>query len=86
MLKNSDMTGKVVLVTGATNGIGQVTARSLAAMGSTVVVSGRDPQRTNASVQLIRSQTGSEPGGWTGCRSLIAKSDQEDGRRFPRPL
>ncbi len=60
MLKNGVMTGKVVLVTGGTNGIGQVTARSLAAMGATVVLSGRDPQRTSTSVQSIRSQTGSE--------------------------
>ncbi len=60
MLKNGIMTGKVVLVTGATNGIGLVTARSLAAMGAAVVVSGRDPQRTSASVQSIRSQTGSD--------------------------
>ena len=46
MAKNGIMTGKVVLVTGATNGIGQVTAHSLAGMGARVVVSGRDPQKT----------------------------------------
>ena len=60
MAKNGIMTGKVVLVTGATNGIGQVTAHSLAGMGATVVVSGRVPQKTSATVQAICSQTGNE--------------------------
>ena len=60
MATNGIMTGKVVLVTGATNGIGEVTARSLAGMGARVIVVGRDPQRTDTSVQSIRSQTGNE--------------------------
>ncbi|MBB5232953.1 NAD(P)-dependent dehydrogenase (short-subunit alcohol dehydrogenase family) [Deinococcus budaensis] len=41
-----DMHGKVVLVTGATNGIGLVTARELAGAGARVHVVGRDPQKT----------------------------------------
>jgi retinol dehydrogenase-12 len=60
MANHSNMAGKVVLVTGATGGIGQVTARSLAGMGATVVVNGRDPQKTSTTVQSIRSQTGNE--------------------------
>jgi NAD(P)-dependent dehydrogenase (short-subunit alcohol dehydrogenase family) len=35
--------GKIVLVTGATSGIGRVTARELARQGAKVVVVGRDP-------------------------------------------
>jgi len=38
------MTGKVCLVTGATRGIGLVTARALAAAGATVLVHGRDAE------------------------------------------
>ena len=37
------MKGKIVLVTGATSGIGRVTARELARQGAKVVVVGRDP-------------------------------------------
>ena len=54
----SDMTGKVVLITGATGGIGKETARALAAMGATVVVSGRDPSRLQAAVADLRAGGG----------------------------
>ena len=53
------MDGKVCLVTGATNGIGRVAARELAKMGAVVVIVGRNPARTEATVHEITSQTGS---------------------------
>ncbi|BDP41588.1 hypothetical protein DAETH_15570 [Deinococcus aetherius] len=40
------MDGKTVLVTGATNGIGLVTARELARMSARVVIVSRDPEKT----------------------------------------
>jgi len=40
------MQGKVVLVTGATGGIGLVTARELARMGADVWIVGRSPEKT----------------------------------------
>ncbi|GBF04847.1 short-chain dehydrogenase [Deinococcus aerius] len=40
------MSGKTVLVTGATNGIGLVTARQLARRGARVVIVGRNPEKT----------------------------------------
>ncbi|HCC78536.1 MAG: short-chain dehydrogenase [Chloroflexi bacterium GWB2_49_20] len=51
---NSHMQGKVCLVTGATSGIGEVTARALAQMGATVIVVGRDAQRGAATLERIK--------------------------------
>jgi NAD(P)-dependent dehydrogenase (short-subunit alcohol dehydrogenase family) len=54
-----DFTGKRVLVTGATSGIGRATAVSLAAAGATVAVSGRDKEKGRALVEAIRAAGGS---------------------------
>jgi NAD(P)-dependent dehydrogenase (short-subunit alcohol dehydrogenase family) len=56
----SAMTGKVCLVTGATDGIGQETARALASMGATVILHGRNPAKMAQTIQAITAQTGSE--------------------------
>ncbi len=47
------------MVTGATGGIGLVTARELARQGAEVIVVGRDAGRTEAAVAQIKGQTGS---------------------------
>jgi NAD(P)-dependent dehydrogenase (short-subunit alcohol dehydrogenase family) len=52
------MQGKICLITGATSGIGLVTARALAQQGATVVLVGRNPERTIATVSRIRQATG----------------------------
>jgi serine 3-dehydrogenase (NADP+) len=41
------MQGKIVVVTGASSGIGAAAARALANAGATVAVVGRDKDRTN---------------------------------------
>jgi NAD(P)-dependent dehydrogenase (short-subunit alcohol dehydrogenase family) len=52
------MQGKVCLVTGATSGIGLVTARELARCGARVVLAGRSSARCQAAVAQIQTETG----------------------------
>jgi NAD(P)-dependent dehydrogenase (short-subunit alcohol dehydrogenase family) len=52
-----DMSGKTVLVTGASSGIGRAAAHRLAAAGATVLVHGRSQQRTTA----VARELGTEP-------------------------
>ncbi|MCY1044631.1 SDR family oxidoreductase [Corallococcus sp. bb12-1] len=52
--QNDRLDGKVCLITGATGGIGQETAKALARLGATVVLSGRDEARTAATVAAVR--------------------------------
>jgi NAD(P)-dependent dehydrogenase (short-subunit alcohol dehydrogenase family) len=56
--RNEAMIGKICMVTGATSGIGKVTARALVEQGATVIVVGRDPARSEATVHEIQQQTG----------------------------
>ncbi len=51
---NVDMQGKVVVITGATSGIGQVAAESLAGMGARIVQVARDRKRGEGAVERLR--------------------------------
>jgi retinol dehydrogenase 12 len=52
------MSGKTVLVTGATAGIGEVTARELARKGARIVLVGRSLERCKATAAMISRETG----------------------------
>ena len=52
------MQGKVCLVTGATSGIGQVTAHELARLGARVIIVGRSSEKCARTVEQIRAATG----------------------------
>ncbi len=54
------MQGKVCLITGATSGIGLVTAQALAQHGAQVVLVGRDAARGAQSVAQIKQATGND--------------------------
>jgi NAD(P)-dependent dehydrogenase (short-subunit alcohol dehydrogenase family) len=51
------MKGKVVVITGATSGIGQITAEKLAEMGARIVQIARDPQRGKAAMERLRERS-----------------------------
>ena len=49
---------KIILVTGATNGIGLVTARELAKMGAQIVIVSRNPEKCAQITEEIKRETG----------------------------
>jgi NAD(P)-dependent dehydrogenase (short-subunit alcohol dehydrogenase family) len=53
-----NLEGKTVLITGATAGIGEISARALARMGARVVIVGRSAQKCEATVESIRRESG----------------------------
>jgi NAD(P)-dependent dehydrogenase (short-subunit alcohol dehydrogenase family) len=54
----NNMQNKVVIVTGATNGIGFESAKALAALGATIVGVGRNPQKCADAANQIKTATG----------------------------
>jgi NAD(P)-dependent dehydrogenase (short-subunit alcohol dehydrogenase family) len=56
---SGEMTGRTVLVTGSTDGLGRALARQLAAEGATVLLHGRDPAKGEETMRRIRASTGS---------------------------
>jgi len=53
---NVSMQGKVVVITGATSGIGEVAAEELAAMGARVVLVARDKVRGDQTLRRLRAR------------------------------
>jgi retinol dehydrogenase 12 len=53
-----DMRGKTVLITGGTSGLGYETARQLAALGSRIIISGRNLTTGHEAVNKIAAETG----------------------------
>jgi NAD(P)-dependent dehydrogenase (short-subunit alcohol dehydrogenase family) len=51
---NQDMKSKVVVITGATSGIGQVAEEKLGAMGARIILVARDRERGEAALQRLR--------------------------------
>src|SRR5262245_21540863 len=78
--QDASMGGKTCLVTGATAGIGEVTARELARRGARVVIVGRSRERCQATAEGIRRQTGN-----AAVEFLVADlSSQAEVRRLVR--
>src|SRR5690348_15174732 len=58
LLPSPDLSGRVALVTGASRGIGAVTARAFAAAGARVVLAARDAEALDAVAQDITAAGG----------------------------
>ena len=56
-MSSVEMKGKIVLITGATSGIGRETAFGLADMGAKVVILARNGDKASATIDQIRSRT-----------------------------
>jgi len=56
----TDMNGKVCLVTGATDGIGKVSARVLAEKGAKVIIVGRNPEKSATVLAELKSSSGNK--------------------------
>ena len=81
------MTGRTVLVTGASGGIGLATALGLSALGARVAIAGRDPERVLAAARSIRQAEG----GWVdvfvadlSSQSAVRRLAREVLERLPR--
>ncbi|HQY90609.1 SDR family oxidoreductase [Caldilinea sp.] len=72
-----NLKNKIALVTGATNGIGKVTALRLAAQGGRVVIVSRSVEKCSTTVDEIRTQTGNPNVEWIAADlSTVAGVDE----------
>src|SRR5690349_9493848 len=55
---NNNITGKVVVITGASSGLGEASARHLAAQGAIVVLGARRGERINTLAKAIKDGGG----------------------------
>jgi NAD(P)-dependent dehydrogenase (short-subunit alcohol dehydrogenase family) len=85
---DSTMSGKVCLVTGASGGIGAVTALALAQRGAAVGVVGRSAERTEAAARRITDRSGNRAVvplvADLSVQAEVRRLAQEAGARFPR--
>ena len=58
MESSSPMSGKTVLITGATSGMGHATAMALARLGAAIIVHGRSEAKAKTVVDAIKEETG----------------------------
>jgi retinol dehydrogenase 14 len=73
LIRKKIMHGKIILVTGSTDGIGKQTALDLAKMGAHVLVHGRSIDRAEATAEEIASKTGAVVDYVTGDYSSLAQ-------------
>ena len=63
-MATSELTGKTVLLTGATDGLGRALAADLAGRGATLLLHGRDDDRGSATLAEVAEVSGSDRLSW----------------------
>lgn len=71
------MKNKIILITGATQGIGKITATKLAEQGHTIILHGRNLDKLRAVQQEITQQTGNSSIDAAVCDLLSLQSVQQ---------
>ena len=66
-----DLTGRVIVITGATSGLGLVTARALLTAGATVEIVARNPEKAESTVRQLREDI-------SGARVDVVRADMGD--------
>ena len=80
-LENQDLTGKTVVFSGGTDGMGRVAVEKLAKMGAAIVVLGRNEGKSKAVVDAINQAT--EPGRARYVRCDLASGEEVYRQRIP---
>jgi len=82
-----DLTGKVVLVTGGTRGLGNAMARGLAQAGASLIVTGRKQPATDEAAEQLAAETGRpclgvacHMGDWEQIDALVGRAYTEHDR------
>jgi len=57
VLEGVDLSGRHFMVTGASSGLGEESARALSSAGATVTMLGRNPEKLDAAVERIKAKT-----------------------------
>ncbi|CDZ93335.1 SDR family NAD(P)-dependent oxidoreductase [Pseudomonas saudiphocaensis] len=81
-----DLSGKIAIVTGSTDGVGLAIATGLARAGASLVLVGREQSRIDAALARLRADSGrddavgvvADAGTSEGCKALIAAQPEAD--------
>lgn len=81
-----DLSGKIALVTGSTEGIGRAIAKGLAASGADVIINGRKQEKVDAAVAKLAAEVpggrirgaAGDVGSAEGCAALAAAAGKVD--------
>ena len=77
-----DLSGKVILLTGATRGIGRKAAHGIAPTGATMVVVGRDKERVDMLISEMKEVEGCGPVHGEICDLFVQKEIRDLADRF----
>lgn len=87
VLEGKDLSGRTALITGGYSGLGQETARAMAAKGAHVILSGRDTTKLSAAADAIAEGTGAKVDTLVcdlASLDSIRKAAAEANRRFDK--